>query len=93
MNACEARGGYEKRGGGVLSVLGPIRKAGGGGGCLPYDDLYISWFVRACVIVRGESGEWSGGGGGRGGGAISPRAYAGSGAEFVIHIASWCLLV
>ena len=27
MNACEARGGYEKRG--VLSVLGPIRKAGG----------------------------------------------------------------
>ena len=31
MNACEARGRYEKRGG-VLSVLGPIRKAGGGGG-------------------------------------------------------------
>ena len=27
----------------VLSVLGPIRKVGkgGGGGCLPYDDLYL----------------------------------------------------
>ena len=35
MNACEARGGYEKRWGGggeVLSASGPIRKAGGGGG-------------------------------------------------------------
>ena len=34
MNACEARGGYEKRGGGgggVLSVLGPIQKRGRGG--------------------------------------------------------------
>ena len=29
-------------GGGVLSVLGPIRKVGRGGeGCLPYDDLYL----------------------------------------------------
>ena len=32
MNACEARGGYKKRGGGVLSVLGPIQKRGAGGG-------------------------------------------------------------
>ena len=42
MNACEARGGYEKQGGGGgLSVLGPIRKVGRGGeGCLPYDDIY-----------------------------------------------------
>ena len=35
MNACEARVGYEKRGGGgVLSVLGPIQKWRGGGGVL-----------------------------------------------------------
>ena len=80
---------------GVLSVLGPIRKGGGGGG-----GGFISWFVRARVIVRGE---WSGGGGrsgnwsqraafrmngGGGGGRPPPRTYAGSGAdaEIFIHV-------
>ena len=87
MNACEARGGYKKRGGGgggvavrfrpdpkaggggggggvcavrfrpdpnaggggggVLSVLGPIQKRGGGGCCLPFDDLYLGLCARA----------------------------------------------
>ena len=79
MNACEARGGYEKqgvrgrRGGGVLSVLGPIRKVGRGGRAACRTMIYI----LVCKHVRGEwsggeeggiSYEWGGGGGGGGGG-------------------------
>ena len=59
MNACEARGGYEKQGvrgggGGVLSVLGPIRKVGRGGRAACRTMIYI----LVCKHVRGE---WSGG--------------------------------
>ena len=43
MNACEARGGYEKRGGGA--VFRSDTKSGGG--CLPYDDLYSGLCARA----------------------------------------------
>ena len=50
MNTCEARGGYEKRGGGggVLSVLGPIQKRGG----------------RGAVRFRPDTKSGGGGGGG-----------------------------
>ena len=52
MNTCEVRGGYEKRGGGgVLSVLGLIRKARGGAVCFRSDT---------------KSGGGGGGGGGGG---------------------------
>ena len=63
MNACEARGRYEKRGGGggVLSVLGPIQKRGGGG------VLSVLGPIRKA------------GGGGGGGGAVCFRSDTKSG--------------
>ena len=83
----------------MQSASGPIRKVGGrgGGGCLPYDDLYLGLCAR--VIVRGE---WSGGGGrqlvpeggisyewgGGGGGGRPPRAYGGSGGFDMLYV-SW----
>ena len=53
--------------GGVQSALGPIRKVGGG--CLPYDDLYLG--LCACDSAWGME---RGGGGGGGGGNWSQRA-------------------
>ena len=106
MNACEARGGYEKqgvrggRGGGVLSVLGPIQKVGRGGRAACRTMIYI----LVCKHVRGEwsggeeggiSYEWGGGGGGGEGGSRPPpppppppppQAYAGSGAGECISL-------
>ena len=56
MNVCEARGRYEKRGGGgVLSALGRSKSRGGGGG----------------DAVRFRPDTKSGGGGGGGGGGCS----------------------
>ena len=47
MNACEARGGYEKRGGGgAVCFRSDTKSGGGGGGCLPYDDLYLGLCAR-----------------------------------------------
>ena len=50
MNACEARDEYEKRGGGGgggCSLLQVRYEKWGGGGCLPYDDLYLGLCARA----------------------------------------------
>ena len=46
INACEARGGYEKQGvrgggGGSVRFRSDTKSGKGGEGCLPYDDLYL----------------------------------------------------
>ena len=51
MNACDARGGYEKRGGGDAVLFRPDPKAGGGGG---YSLLQVRY--EKCVCVWGGSG-------------------------------------